>query len=119
MRIIQVRDQHMLRDGPADTAVIIKQGQIKQDEFTITKIELRHYIDRDKEHCNSLVDKTHQKTYSVITAYVETDKGSVEMTYDEGFLGNSPLESASRLLTESLGLSALVLRCVIAIREYK
>ena len=122
MRIIEVRDQRVLSDGPTDTSVIIKQGQIKQDEFIITRIELRHYIDSNS---NSNKTQQHnkpgydlrQKTYSVITAYVETNKGSVEMTYDEGFLGNSPLTTASKLLTENIGLSALVLRCVIAIKS--
>jgi hypothetical protein len=44
---------------------------------------------------------------------VETDKGSVEMIYDEGFRGNNALEKSSKFLTENLGISGLILRSLI------
>ena len=51
--------------------------------------------------------------YSLITSLVETDKGSVEMIYDEGFRGNNALEKSSKFLIENLGISSLILRSLI------
>lgn len=110
--VINVRNPNVLKNSPAKTTTIMKQGQIIQDEFIITKIELRLYVKDD--HNN----KDNRDTYSTITTFIKTDKGTVEMTYDEGFLGKNPLESATKMLTENLGLSALVLRCTIALRGH-
>jgi len=35
------------------------------------------------------------------------------MIYDEGFRGNNALEKSSKFLTESLGISGLILRSLI------
>ncbi len=55
--------------------------------------------------------------FSLITSYVDTDKGSIEMTYEEGYLGNDALEKISSFLTSNLGISGLILRSVISIKE--
>ncbi len=39
------------------------------------------------------------------------------MIYDEGFLGDNPIEQASELLTKNLGVSGLVLRSIISLKE--
>ena len=49
----------------------------------------------------------------MITSLIETDKGSVEMIYDEGYRGNDALETSSKFLTENLGISSLILRSLI------
>ena len=67
-------------------------------------MEMRLYIERKDE---SLGD------YSLLTVVVETDKGSVEMKYDEGFRGPEPLESAAMMLLHYTGLAALINRAVI------
>jgi hypothetical protein len=43
--------------------------------------------------------------------------GSVEMIYDEGFRGEQSLLRASEFLTSNLGISGLILRSIIALRE--
>ena len=53
----------------------------------------------------------------MITSFVETDHGSVEMIYDEGFRGEDALLRASEFLKSNLGISGLILRSVIALRE--
>ena len=53
----------------------------------------------------------------MITTLIETDKGSIEMIYDEGFRGENSLEQASELLTKNLGISGLVLRSMISLKE--
>ena len=53
------------------------------------------------------------RQYSLITSLIETDKGSVEMIYDEGYRGNDALETSNKFLTENLGVSGLILRSLI------
>ena len=43
--------------------------------------------------------------------------GSVEMIYDEGFRGENPLLRAAEFLTSNLGISGLILRSIISLRE--
>jgi len=39
------------------------------------------------------------------------------MTYQEGYLGNDALEKTSSFLTSNLGISGLILRSVISLKE--
>ena len=65
---------------------LLETGNFIQDEFKIsTRIELRYYIEK--------VDKK-LGTYCLITSFVQTDKGTIEMIYDEGFLGDDALSRA-------------------------
>ena len=93
---------------PDSVNILLSGGAFIQDEFTISKVELRLYT-----------EQTDQKlgVYSLITSFVETDKGSVEMIYDEGFRGTDSLSRSSLFLINNLGISALVLRSVISLRE--
>jgi hypothetical protein len=51
-----------------------------------------------------------------MTVLVETDKGEIEMTYDEGYRGKNALEEAAGFLTANLGLSGLILRSIIQLK---
>ncbi|MCG3779059.1 MAG: hypothetical protein JW390_10068 [Nitrosopumilus sp.] len=107
MKIIDLHDPERVNRNPDDIKILLQTGNFIQDEFTISKIELRLYTEKlDPKNGN----------YSLITSFVQTDKGSVEMIYDEGFLGNNVLSRAFTFLTTNLGLSALVLRSIISIR---
>jgi hypothetical protein len=108
MEVIDLHDPSRVNRNPDDIKTLLETGNFIQDEFKISKIELRHY--REK------IDKN-LGTYSLITSFVQTDKGTVEMIYDEGFLGDDVLSRAFAFLTTNLGLSALVLRSIISIRE--
>lgn len=55
--------------------------------------------------------------YSLLTVCVETDKGSIEMTYDEGYRGDNALEEAAAFLTSHLGISGLILRSIIQLEN--
>ena len=48
---------------------------------------------------------------------IETDKGSIEMIYDEGFRGENALEKAAEFVINNLGISALVLRSIVSLKE--
>ena len=40
--------------------------------------------------------------------FLQTNKGMVEMKYDEGFKGNDAIESAASMLTQYIGFRALI-----------
>ena len=108
MRIIDLHDPSRVEKKPDKVIVLLSAGNFLQDEFTISKVELRLYNEKTDQNLG---------TYSLITSFVETDKGSIEMVYDEGFRGKDSLLRASEFLTSNLGISGLILRSVIAIRE--
>ena len=70
--------------NPDSVEILLSSGNFIQDEFVISKVELRLYNEQIDDRLG---------VYSLITSFIETDKGSVEMIYDEGFRG---LDSLSR-----------------------
>ena len=108
MKFVDLHDPSRVHKTPDDVIVLFSSGKFNQDEFVISKVELRLYLEKTDEKLGK---------YSLITSFVETDKGSVEMIYDEGFRGESSLLRASEFLTSNLGISGLILRSVIFLRE--
>ncbi len=108
MNIVDLHDPQRVNRTPDGVEVLLSSGNFTQDNFIIFKVELRLYNERTDEKLG---------IYSLITSFVETDKGSVEMVYDEGFRGEDSLLRAAKFLTSNLGISGLVLRSIIALRE--
>jgi hypothetical protein len=108
MTIVDLHDPQRVNRNPDNVEVLLSSGNFVQDEFVISKVELRLYTERTDEKLGD---------YSLITSFVETDKGSVEMIYDEGFRGEEPLLRAAKFLTSNLGMSGLILRSIISLRE--
>ena len=107
MDIIDLHDPTRVNRNPDDVKTLLENGDFVQDEFSISQIELRFYQEKIDEKLGP---------YSLITSFVKTNQGTIEMIYDEGFLGSDALSRAYGFLTTNLGLSALVLRSVISIR---
>ena len=108
MNIIDLHDPQRVNRTPDSVAVLLSSGSFIQDEFRISKVELRLYNEQHDEKLG---------VYSLITSFVETNKGTVEMIYDEGFRGENPLQRATEFLTSNLGISGLILRSIISLRE--
>jgi len=108
MTIVDLHNPQRVNRDPDSVEVLLSSGNFVQDEFVISKVELRLYTERTDEKLGD---------YSLITSFVETDKGSVEMIYDEGFRGEEPLLRAAKFLTSNLGISGLILRSIISLRE--
>jgi len=108
MNIVDLYDPQRVNKTPDDIEVLLSSGNFVQDGFTISKVELRLYNERTDKRLG---------VFSLITSFVETDKGSVEMIYDEGFRGNDPLLRATQFLISNLGISGLILRSIISLRE--
>ena len=108
MNIVDLHNPQRVNRTPDDVKILLSSGDFIQDDFRISQVELRLYNERVDEKLG---------TYSLITSFVNTDKGSIEMIYDEGFRGEEPLLRASEFLTSNLGISGLILRSVITLRE--
>ncbi len=108
MIIVDLHDPKRVNRTPDDVKVLLSSGNFTQDDFVISKVELRLYNERTDEKLG---------VYALITSFVETDKGSVEMIYDEGVRGEGPLLRAAEFLTSNLGISGMILRSIISLRE--
>lgn len=95
-----------IKGAPAKTQILLLGTQQVQG-FAVTRVEMRQYVERTDD---TLGD------YSLLTVVVETDRGAVEMKYDEGFRGPDALESAVTMLTRYVGLSSLINRALIELQ---
>ena len=108
MRYIDISNPERVDRDPDKVIQLLSNGSITEKGYKIKNIQLRLYIEKNDKKLGQ---------YSLITSLVETDKGSVEMIYDQGYRGNNALETSSKFLTENLGLSGLLLRSLIFLYE--
>ncbi len=108
MKFVDVPDSKRIERDPDNRNVIFSDGKITQDDVEIKKIELLEYkINRDQN----------LGTYSIITALVDTDQGLIEILYDEGYRGDDALNDSANMLIQNLGLSGLILRSLISLKN--
>jgi len=107
MKVVDEINPDRIGRKPDKIAILLSDGNLLEHGFTIKKVELRLYVEKYDEKLGP---------YSLITCLVETERGSIESVYDEGFRGKNSLDRAVKLLQENLGLSGLVLRSIIGLR---
>lgn len=108
MKIIDIVNPERVNQKPVQT-ILLSSENFPMQGFVIQKVELRLYVEKNDENLGS---------YSLITSNVETNMGSVEMIYEEGFLGKNPLNRTADFVTKNLGLSGLVLRSIITLQSH-
>lgn len=108
MNIVDLHDPQRINRKPDGVEVLISSGNFSEQEFLVNTVELRLYLEKTDEKLGP---------YSLITSFVDTDRGSVEMIYDEGFHGNDSLKRTVQFLTSNLGISGLILRSIITLRD--
>ena len=104
MKYVDISNPKRIDRIPDKISQILSDGTTTEKGYKIKNIQLRLYTEKNDKKLGP---------YSLITSLVETDKGSVEMVYDEGFRGNNALERSSKFLTDNLGVSGLILRSLI------
>ncbi len=109
MKIIDVADPQRIDRMPDKTIVLLSDGSSSEKGYIVRQVSLRSYPQK--------IDAA-LGTYSLITVLVETDRGSIEMTYDEGYRGENALEEASKFLINHLGISGLILRSVLQLEHH-
>ena len=108
LNIIDLSNPERVNRKPDQVEVLFNSGNFEEEGFKIKRVELRLYIEKKDENLGP---------FSLITSFVETDRGSVEMIYDEGFRGNDSLNRTVQFLVSTLGLSALILRAIISLKS--
>lgn len=94
--------------NPDKSLVLLTNGRNESQGFIIEHIELRQYIENADPSLGN---------YSLLTVLIKTDKGEVEMKYDEGFRGIDVIESAATMLTHYAGLASLINRALIELQR--
>ena len=108
MKFVDVPDSKRIKKEPDNRNVIFSDGKITQDGVEIKQIELLQYKIKTDENLGE---------YSVITALVDTDQGQIEILYDEGYRGDDALNESANMLIQNLGLSGLILRSLISLKN--
>lgn len=97
-------DPDRIKNPPDAQRILLAGGSQVDQGFVVKKVEMRQYVERRDEKLGD---------YSLLTVVVETDRGTVEMKYDEGFRGPDALDSAVKMLVQYVGLASLINRAVI------
>ena len=108
MKFVDIPDSKRIEREPDDRNSIFSDGKITQDGVEIKKIELLHYRIKTDQNLGE---------YSIITALVDTDQGQIEILYDEGYRGDDALNDSATMLIQNLGLSGLILRSLISLKN--
>ncbi len=108
LKIIDIANPDRVDRQPDGIITLLDSGNYAEQGFIIRKIELRLYIEK--------TDPTLGE-YSLITTLVDTDKGQVEMIYDEGYRGENSLKRTADFILNNLGLSGIILRSVITLQS--
>jgi hypothetical protein len=94
---------------PDAVIILLENGKSESQGFIVQHIELRQYIESGDPRLGE---------YSLITVHIRTDKGSVEMKYDEGYRGSAALKSAADFLSQYVGYASLICRTLIELKDY-
>ena len=108
VKVIEVADSERIERAPDKTIVLMSGGKFLERGHIVQNVTLNLYLQGKDAKLGP---------YSLITALVETDKGMIEMTYDEGYRGENSIEQATAFLTSHIGISALILRSIIQLDQ--
>lgn len=107
-KVVDVADPERINRAPDKTVILMSGGNFAEQGHIVKSVSLNLYIQRKDEKLGP---------FSLITVLVETDKGLVEMTYDEGYRGENAIEEAATFLTSHIGISGLILRSVMQLNQ--
>lgn len=107
-KVVDVADPERISRVPDKTVTLMSGGNFAEQGHIVKSVSLNLYIQRKDEKLGP---------FSLITVLVETDKGLVEMTYDEGYRGENAIEEAATFLTSHIGISGLILRSVMQLNQ--
>jgi len=106
MKIIDIKNPQRVNRNPDKVISLFSSGNFTQNEFLIKSAELRLYQEKSKPPIDS-----------IITLCVDTDKGSIETTYEEGNFDFDYFDKTVKFVIENLGISTLILRSLIELRN--
>jgi hypothetical protein len=107
MKFVDVPDSQLIDHEPNNRILIFADGKIMQEDVEIKQIELLEYKIKNDEKLGQ---------YSIITALIDTNQGTIEILYDEGYRGEDALHESANMLIQNLGLSGLILRSLLSLK---
>jgi enterochelin esterase-like enzyme len=97
-----------LLQKPPDKSKIILSNIMYDRIYLIKKLQLSIYTTNNHEILGS---------YSILVIFIETNKGTVIMKYDEGYRGKDAFDNAVEMLTQYNGLSSVINRALIELEN--
>lgn len=94
MHVLDVLVPTRISHIPDKTVKLLSYADYNEQGYVISDIEVRLYQKKIKN-----------EIYSIITFFVETDKGTIERIINEGYLGPNSLEEEIAYVTSHLVLS--------------
>ena len=107
-KVTDIDSSRITERNPDKSLTLLANGKTENQGYIIEHIELRQYIEDIDPFLGN---------YSLLTVLIKTDKGEVEMKYDEGFRGTDVIESAATMLTQYAGLASLINRALIELQR--
>jgi protein-L-isoaspartate(D-aspartate) O-methyltransferase len=102
MRLLDVIDTSRIDRVPDKTSQLLSAANYKEQGYIVKHVELRLYQNKNKEG----------EIYSIVTLFVETDRGAIERILNEGYVGPNALEEEMTYITSHPVLSNLILRSI-------
>jgi hypothetical protein len=101
-RVNRAAEKSKILFSYADLGILQNQG------FIVKKLEMRQYVETFDARLGE---------YSLLTILIETDRGILEMKYDEGFRGEAAIDSAVTMIVQHIGLTAIINRALIELER--
>lgn len=101
VHILDVIDRSRIDRIPDKMMCLLSSGKSQELGHRISHIELRLYY-----------KKTKDGPYSIVTLFVESDKGTIEQILNEGYLGINAIEEEMAFITSHLVISKLILESI-------
>jgi hypothetical protein len=108
LKLIDIHNPERVNRKPDQIEILFSSGDFEEQGFLVKHVELRLYVEKNDDKLGP---------FSLITSFVQTNKGSVEMIYDEGYRGEDSLNRTVKFLVSNMGLSALILRSTISLKD--
>ncbi len=108
LKIIDIHNPERVNRKADQIEILFSSADFEEQGFLVKHVELRLYIEKNDNKLGP---------FSLITSFVQTNKGSIEMIYDEGYRGEDSLNRTVKFLVSNMGLSALILRSTISLKD--
>jgi len=94
---------------PDLSLTLLKDVTLETSGFIVRKVQLRQYVISTDPDFGE---------YSLITVLIETDKGCIEMKYDEGYKEKGILNVFARFLANYVGYTSLITRAIMELQTF-
>jgi len=103
MKFNDIPDPSRIDKIPDESQEIFSSENFTEEGLVIKKIEMRLYIEKENK--------------CIITVFLQTDKGEVEMLYNEMKYEENALPNLTKFLTNQLGISSIITRTIIFLKS--